>query len=562
MTRLALTFVLVLPLCGKWWKLESGPITVITDGGERSGREALAKLDLARRVFSGLGRASAPLPVEAFALTSEPRFRALRPAESVQGFYQSAAERDYIVLNMASPDPTRVAFHEYVHLVLNHTTGPLPAWLEEGLAEFHSTLESTEGKVRLGRPIGNHLRILSIRPWLAGGEIARVTKQSPHFDEASRAGIFYAQSWAMVHMLRLHEQYRGAFPAFLSAVASGESQVAALQRAFGKSFPDLIVDLKAYLDRTALPVIDYTVELEGSAEVQATELPDLDADLAYAGLANQCGRPQEAEKIYRKYRRTKPASARLATALAMMELAAKREESARALFEQAIQFPDAGAETYFEYAMLLRDTGGSPSDSLRYLEKAVERNPRHAEAQFLLGVAYAAQNRHADAIRHIEQAAAVLPRQSYFWHALATSYQALGRKQDARTAARRALDAASTSEQAEMARAALQALELPPAALDPPKRPAVTTPDSWKNKEGDTRLQGILERIECQGQSALFHVRARGKLHALRVENPGEVLLKNFTSATFEFRCGAQKPVPIVIDYLSSTGVVTGIEFP
>ncbi|MFN7936074.1 MAG: DUF1570 domain-containing protein [Bryobacteraceae bacterium] len=561
MTRLALTFVLALPLCGKWWKLESGPITVITDGAERSGRDALAKLDLARRVFSGLGSTSAPLPVEAFALTSEARFRALRPSEAVQGFYQSSAERDYIVLNMASSDPSRVAFHEYVHLVLNHTTGPLPPWLEEGLAEFHSTLESAAGKVRLGNPIGNHLRILSIRPWLSGDEIAGVTKQSPHFDEASRAGIFYAQSWALVHMLRLHEQYRDAFPAFLSAVAAGVPQVAALQRAFGKSFPELIVDLKHYLDRSALPVVDYAVELGNQAGIVSTELSDLDADLAYAGLANQCGRPEEAGKVYRKYRGAKPDSARMATALGMMELAARRGDSARNYFEQAIQFPDAGAETYFEYAMLLRDTGGSPSDTLRFLEKAVERNPRHAEAQFLLGVAYASQSKHAEAVLHIEQAAAVLPRQSYFWHALATCYQALGRKQEAVRAARRALDAAATVEQAEMARAAIQSLEVQPAAALP-KRPAVTTPESWKNKQGDARLQGILERIECLGQSARFHVRAQNKTHALLVENPGDVLLKNFSSATFEFRCGPQKPLPIVLDYFSNTGIVSGIEFP
>jgi tetratricopeptide (TPR) repeat protein len=195
------------------------------------------------------------------------------------------------------------------------------------------------------------------------------------------------------------------------------------------------------------------------------------------------------------------------------------------------------------------------------LEKAVQRNPRHAEAQFLLGVAYASQNKHADAVRHIELAAAVLPRQSYFWHALASSYQALGRKQEAIHAARRALDAASTTEQAQMAHAAIRSLATPPAA-EPPKRPAVVTPDSWKNKQGDAKLQGILERIECLGQSARFHVRAQNKTHALLVENPGDVLLRNASSMTFEFRCGPQKPLPIALDYFSSSGIVTAIEFP
>ncbi len=563
MIRLSLFLALALPLCGKWWKVASGPITVITDGGERAGREALEKLDLARRVFAGLGSTpGAPLPVEAFALTSEARFRAVRPGESVQGFYQSAAERDYIVLFMGAQDASRVAFHEYVHLVLNHTAGPLPQWLEEGLAEFHSTLEASGGKVRLGKAIGNHLRLLAARPWLSGDEIARVTKQSPHFDEASRAGIFYAQSWAMVHMLRLHESYRGGFPGFLAAVSAGEPQVAALQKAYAKSFPEVIVDLKAYLDRKMLPVVDYTVDLEDRAAVDAHEMADPEGDLAYAGLANQCGRPEEAEKVYRKYRRAKPDSARLATALGMIELAAKRYDAARAYFEQAIAFPDAGAEAYFEYAMLLRDTGESRESTRRYLELAVQKNPRHAEAQFLLGVGYAGENRHAEAVRHLEQAAAVFPRQSYFWHALAVSYRALGRMDQALPAARRALDAASTAEQVEMARATLRSMDAAQPRPPAEHRPAVNTPDSWKNRQGDARLEGVLERIECQGQSAKFHVRAQGKVRALQVENPGEVLLKNFSSMTFEFRCGPQKPVPIVLEYISSSGLVTAIEFP
>ncbi|MBL8177007.1 MAG: hypothetical protein JNK48_20200, partial [Bryobacterales bacterium] len=132
--------------------------------------------------------------------------------------------------------------------------------------------------------------------------------------------------------------------------------------------------------------------------------------------------------------------------------------------------------------------------------------------------------------------------------------------EDAMRAARRALDAATTVEQAEMARPLARSLEAP-AAAEPVKRAAVNTPDSWKNKQGDAKVEGILERIECLGASARFHVRAKGKAYALLVENPGEVLLKNFSSMTFEFRCGAQKPTAVTVEYFSATGIVTGVEF-
>jgi hypothetical protein len=94
-----------------------------------------------------------------------------------------------------------------------------------------------------------------------------------------------------------------------------------------------------------------------------------------------------------------------------------------------------------------------------------------------------------------------------------------------------------------------------------PKTADVVVPDSWRNKEGDARVEGILERIECLGESARFHVRSGGKPVSFLVEKPGEILLKNLSSMTFEFRCGPQKPIPIVVEYSSGTKAVTALQF-
>jgi hypothetical protein len=55
---------------------------------------------------------------------------------------------------------------------------------------------------------------------------------------------------------------------------------------------------------------------------------------------------------------------------------------------------------------------------------------------------------------------------------------------------------------------------------------------------------------------------------ALYVANPGEVLLRNVSSVTFEFRCGPQKPTPVSVEYsarpdatLGTDGDVVAIEF-
>lgn len=556
-------FALALPLGAKWIRLASGPFDLYTDGGEQAARETLERLDLARRVFSGLAPSlrATPLPVRVF-LLSEGRFRGMRPGETIRGFYQGAAERDSIVLPASGS--TRVVFHEYVHLVLHHTSGPLPKWMEEGLAEFHSTLEVRNGKVRLGGVVAGHLRLLATSSLLSAAELTAPAPQSSH------AGLFYAQSWAMVHMLRLHERYRQAFPSFLAAIEQGEPQPAAFQRLYGKTASEAVSDLKSYIERTMLPVVEIPVALDtASAVPRRIELEELDGDTAYAELARECGRPKEAEKIYARLARNRPSTALGESALGYIALGRDHRDQARRHFEKALELGSRDAAVAFEYAMLTRDSGAPRAEVRRLIERVVDWNADFAEAQFLLGVEDAHEGRHAAACARFRQALSVLPRQSYFWHALSLSEAALGNRPQAELAANRALDSAADANQAQMARAALDRAAGPRNAPPPAAAPAVIVPESWRPRQGEERLEGVLERIDCQGRSARFHVRAAGGVpKALWVENPGEVLMKNLSSVTFEFRCGTQKPVPVMVEYLrkadaatGTVGVITAIEF-
>ncbi|MCC6393104.1 MAG: tetratricopeptide repeat protein [Bryobacterales bacterium] len=569
MARLVCLLLLCWPAFGKWWRVESGPFVVFSDVGEHPAAITAQRLDLARRAIAGLGagRGSLALPVTAFVL-SERRFDVLRPAANTKGFYQSAPERDFIALRSGSLDFQRVVLHEYVHMVLNHGSGPLPQWLEEGLAEFHSTLEAAGDRVRLGLPVPEHVRLLAVSPWLQAAELSRIDKNSREFNEGTRAGVFYAESWAMVHMLRLSEGYRKGFGPFLAALQKGDRQAAAFSQAFGKSFFEAVTDLKQYMDRQSFPVVQYKADLGAPQHTPAPrQVSDLRGEMSYAELALATGHADEARKVYERISEKKPEDSETAFALGRLALAQKRNDAAARYFQMAAQYPDAAAAVFFEYAMLLRDTGASPDLVRKNLLETVKRNPGFAEAQFLLGVAAANENRHAEAIPYLERAAAIFPRQSYFWHALAISYLAAGRKEDARRAARKASESATTPWQAEMARQAVRLTETPAA---PPRalRPEVNVPDSWRNKEGDSRLEGVLERIDCLGKSARFHVRGRARSTAFLVENPGEVLLKNLSSLTFEFHCGAQKPVPVIVEYKAladpehgTVGVVTALEF-
>jgi tetratricopeptide (TPR) repeat protein len=258
------------------------------------------------------------------------------------------------------------------------------------------------------------------------------------------------------------------------------------------------------------------------------------------------------------------------TELALFAMGAGRKDEAMNKFQLAIDLGSTSSTTYFEYAMLLRDSG-APRERVRGLvAEAVGRNPKHAEAHFILGLMAGQDGDHRAAASSFEQAAEVLPGQSYFWHALAMSYHKLGRAEEARRAARRGVETASNAEQRQMALAALRLTAAEgPARTTEAARPATVTPKGWEMPKGNTRVEGVLEHIDCLGANARFHLRSGGTPVALYVDNPGQVLLKTPSSLTFEFTCGAQKPRRVIVEYFRkpdaakrTEGDITAIEFP
>src|SRR5712692_3833124 len=194
-----------------WIRVRTPGIEILTDGGERSARDTLGRLTRVRDLLPPGDRARQPLRI--FLFSSDKEFREYAPGAAVDGFYQSGPERDYIVLRSGAAF-ARVVVHEYIHLLLNHGSAPLPLWFEEGTAEFYSTLEFRGGKLVAGSPIAEHLSALASAKWLDAAEFQAVTRTSRVYDERSRAGAFYAQAWALVHMLNLSPAYRDGMPRF------------------------------------------------------------------------------------------------------------------------------------------------------------------------------------------------------------------------------------------------------------------------------------------------------------------------------------------------------------
>jgi tetratricopeptide (TPR) repeat protein len=550
--RAALLILILAPVCpAGWTRVTSQQFEIFSDAGERDTR-LLVKL-LAQ--ISSTISADGPRTARMFLFENESEFRAYH--DRAEGFFASGVERDYIVLH-AGPVSNRVVFHEFVHLVLSRSSTSLPLWFEEGTAELYSTLEPERDRVRVGEPIPAHLARLQGAHWLTATELAAITRQSPEYAERDRSSLFYAESWALVHMLNLAPAWRDGMPGFILALSAGRPPADAFESAFGRPIDAALSDLPRYL----LSMRSVTVGAPTVAQPETRSEP-LSADgatRALIDLALETDRRQQAHRLMEAFAKTNPQSPELPAVRASLALAEGRQDEALSDFDAAIRWGTRDASVYLEYAMLQQDRHAPRPDIDALLEHAVALDPDFGAAQFLIGVRQTDDGNFTSAIEHLKLAVRARPRRSDYWHAVGYAQFKLGRTAEALISARRAVAVSETTTQGDMAQALISLVETPPA--QPPVRRAaeVITPPSWTNSKGDARVEGTLERVDCEGASASLLVRGQdGTTVRLHVDHPRQVEMVHSTPE-YQFACGAQR-ARVAVEYNSRDRQVTRIEF-
>lgn len=390
-----------------WITLRGAGVELVSDASEKTVRATLQRLAEIRAVLPSAAEPDA-LPLRIFLFAKESQFRAYAPNQTADGFYQSGFDRDYIAMR-AGVDLPRVAAHEYVHFAMHQRGVARPAWLEEGLAEFYSNYDGRQ----LGRPIPEHLRLLEGQ-WLSAEEMNQPRELRP---------LYYAQSWALVHMLRRE----AAFP----------------ERVTARMLDELRIYLKSLRGVAA--------KAAGKPIVAGVEpVSPLDALLLRADLALHAQKPEVAGELYAQAAREFPNSSAVATGLGALAYAAGNRDAALAHLQRALALNDRDALAWFELGL----TGNDQSA----LEKAAQLNPNLAQAHVLLGVRATDAGRLELALEHLEQATRLIPRRSYAWYSLAYAQFKHGNTTGARQSLDQALQTATTPEQRSMAATLLDSL--------------------------------------------------------------------------------------------------------
>ncbi len=450
-----ITLLAVLPARADWLRLRGTHTELLTDAGEKDGLRALSRLEQIRAVMPNAGGDSGrELRVVLF--DSEKEFREYAPGESTSGLYLSGLEHDYIV-TYAGGELPRVVTHEFVHFLLNQTPAPLPRWFEEGTAELYSNTQINKKRVRVGKEIESHTDLLLARPWLSASQLLAERPESATRDEEQAENMFYAESWALVHMLNFSSDYRDHMPQFAMLLANGTDGPDAFRMAFGRDFARAVAELPSYLKKIRSVQLG-TPPPPPFVAAKAEPVSEVEALLLRGDVALRRGLAEKARGLFEQAAREHPDSATAQAGLGMLAMTQNRPGDARRYLEKAIQLDNKDASILFEYALLERDAGAGNDRVRELLEQVVMLNPNFGEAQLLLGVRATDDGRYDAAIKYLHEAARLLPRQSYVWHALAYAQQKLGNYPEALDAAQRAVRTASTDEQEHMAEALRDAL--------------------------------------------------------------------------------------------------------
>src|SRR5262249_29193024 len=151
---------------------------------------------------------------------------------------QSGSDVNFIALDGSVERSNSVIYHEFVHQLTKDATQRLPVWVNEGLAEFYSTAENTGKSANLGKLIGYHIQLLQQKPLIPLETFLLVDSKSPYYNEKSKQGIFYAQSWALVHYLMAGNQgrRRGQLAKYLTLLADGKPLQESFETAFQTNY--------------------------------------------------------------------------------------------------------------------------------------------------------------------------------------------------------------------------------------------------------------------------------------------------------------------------------------
>jgi tetratricopeptide (TPR) repeat protein len=256
----------------KWVEVHSSHFSVLTDAGDKRGREVALRMEQMRAVFGQLllkDKLKMSVPITVVALKSDTQYGAVVPGKQsfAAGFYVPGADRVYIVLNLFNAEPWRAVAHSLAHYYLNYNYPPVQGWFDEGMAEYFGSIRIAAKGIDIGgdpelmpewhEDIFDEMRrdpnvpqsltqLLSSPVWISMVDLFTMKHDGSGAREGTHNTLYYAQSWMVVHYLIAKNRMPQVGAYFDLVLNQKEPVEKAMVEAFDLS-PDQMEDaVKAY----------------------------------------------------------------------------------------------------------------------------------------------------------------------------------------------------------------------------------------------------------------------------------------------------------------------------
>jgi Flp pilus assembly protein TadD len=426
----------------QWVEIRSPHFSVVTDAGERQGRDVALRFEQMRAVFGALmtrATVNLPVPLQIIAFRNSKELRQFTPLwngkpTQLAGLFQGGEDRCFIMLDLSVEHPWQVVFHEYAHQLMNGTLArSMDPWFEEGFAEYFSSIEVDGKEARVGKVPEVEYQILAQLGWMKISDLFRVQHNGQTYNEnGDHRSVFYAESGMLVHYLYDNALITNAGHYF----GLRDNHVAveeAIQQAFGMSAAQLDKSLHNYegSGRYQYHVLPAPADLKSSAFSSAPlSGNDVLAVVADVHLHSPDYRDKAAGEFEAvlKLDPNHPAALR---GLGYSYLVKRDFAKAGEYFHKAAEHSPSDPRVLYYSALLAQREGssrtsGEDSDRLNAMQKELETSirldPSFADAYSVLAFTYMQQRKQDQALQALLKAVELNPRNDQYRFNLAEMY--------------------------------------------------------------------------------------------------------------------------------------------
>src|SRR5262245_42345299 len=277
--------------------------------------------------------------------------------------------------------------HDYAHAITRDATDTLPIWAAEGLAEALSTFNigKKPNEFILGDVSDAHIATIAKTPLLPLKTLFSQDRGSVYYNETTRQGILYAQSWALMHYFLLgpSAKRRPQLVNFLAALSSATPVDEAFTDSFETDYSTLDDEFRDYIRH---PWPNQRIVSNGDLQVDvkaiATRtLSESEIEFYLGDLLLHSNRLPEAETHLQASLMKDPNQSLAEAALGLLRVRQKNETEGRTLLQKAVELDPKNFLISYYYATVLQN---DKATMRAQLNKSIEAAPRFVAAYALL----------------------------------------------------------------------------------------------------------------------------------------------------------------------------------